>query len=384
VSARRPYGTGSLFERGGSWYGQWRIDGRQVKRRLGSARGRDCPEGLTRPQAERELRREIAEVRPPARGGALSVAGAGDRYIRHLETVKGRKRSTTQDYRIILRLHLVPHFAAPLGRITARDVDAFVESQLAAGAARQSVLNRLNLLSGIFTFAVHSGWVEASPVAAATRPSPSPDDAELRFLTPEEVEAVIREVPDDLHGATERPLYLAAAMTGLRQGELVALRWRDVDWSAGVVRVARSYSRGQLGRPKSRRSIRAVPMADRVGAALEGHFQRSNYRADDDLVFCHPETGRYLDAFMVRRRFRTAAERAGVRPVRFHDLRHTFGTVMAAEGAPIRDLMAWMGHADLKTTLRYAHHSPGASRGAEFVNSAFGSGSDRSRSRGPT
>jgi len=76
-------------------------------------------------------------------------------------------------------------------------------------------------------------------------------------------------VPDDALGATDRVLYVTAAMAGLRQGELLALRWEDVDWTAGLLRIRRSYSRGRLGTPKTRRGNRAVPMADRVAADLE-------------------------------------------------------------------------------------------------------------------
>lgn len=373
MSTRRPYGTGSLLRRGDAWYGQWRVTGRQVKRKLGPAKGERHPEGMTRTQAERELRRRVEGVQAPIPTSAMSLEEAGARFIAHLETVKGRKRSTIQDYRIILRAHLVPAFPASVGAIETADVERFIQDQLRDGAARQSVLNRVNLLSGILGFSVRQGWATANAVATAERPAPSPAGDELRYLTPEEVEAVIREVPDDAFGATERALYLTAAMTGLRQGELIALRWRDVDWSAGVVRVVQSYSRGHLGRPKSRRSQRSVPMADRVAGALERHFQASHYTSDDDKVFCHPETGHFLDASKARRRFQAAAGRAGVRKVTFHDLRHTFGTAMAAAGAPMRDLMAWMGHADFTTTLRYAHYSAEQSRGAELAERAFSS-----------
>lgn len=360
------------MERHGSWYGQWRVDGRQIKRRLGPARSCGCTDGLTRAQAENELRRKIAEIRPAALGSPILVEEAGARYIEHLEMVKGRRASTTQDYRSILRNHLVPHFRSPLALVTASDVEAFIRLQLVGGSARQSVLNRVNLLSGIFGHAVRKGWAPTNPVAAAERPAASPaGDADLRFLTPAEVEAVMREVPEDALGPTERALYLTAAMTGLRQGELLALRWRDVDRSAGVVRVVFSYSRGRLGRPKSRRSQRAVPMAGRVAAVLDLHIQTSRYAGEDDRVFCHPETGHFLDASKTRKRFAAAARRAGVRAVRFHDLRHTFGTSMASAGAPMRDLMAWMGHADFQTTLRYAHYSHEQSRGAEFAERAF-------------
>ena len=86
---------------------------------------------------------------------------------------------------------------------------------------------------------------------------------------------------------------------------------------------------------------------------LERHFQRSAYLGDEDLVFAHPQTGTPLDASKLRKRFSKALERAEVRRVRFHDLRHTFGTHCAAAGIPLRTLQEWMGHKDAKTTQIY-------------------------------
>jgi integrase len=193
------------------------------------------------------------------------------------------------------------------------------------------------------------------------------------FLTSEEVESLVDSVPDDALGTTDRALYLTAAYTGLRQGELVALRWRDVDWSAGVIRVRRNYTRGQFGTPKSRRSVRAVPMAKRVARELKARREGSLHRGDDDLVFGHPITGLPYDASRMRKRFRAALASAGIRIVRFHDLRHTFGTRMAGAGAPLRAIQEWMGHRDYTTTLVYADYAPDPSQGTAWAERAFGS-----------
>jgi integrase len=183
----------------------------------------------------------------------------------------------------------------------------------------------------------------------------------------------------------DRVLYLVAAMTGLRQGELLGLRWRDVDWPAQKIRVVHPYVRRRNApayaemfpdesrrkrSPKSAHSSRAVPMADRVAGELDRHYKASAFQADDDLVFAHPATGSALDRHEVSRRFKVALKRAGVRAVRFHDLRHTFGTRMAAAGVPIRTLQEWMGHAEIKTTLIYAHYAPSPNE-ASMVNAAF-------------
>ncbi len=136
----------------------------------------------------------------------------------------------------------------------------------------------------------------------------------------------------------ERPLYLAAAMTGLRQGELITLPWLDIDWLARRIRVADNFPRGRVDErdsPKSHEG-RSVPMADRVAAGLERHFQRTRYRADTDLVFCHPETGGPMDPSKMGKRFKKALKRAGLREITFHELRHTFGTQLAATGVPLR------------------------------------------------
>jgi integrase len=160
-------------------------------------------------------------------------------------------------------------------------------------------------------------------------------------------------------------------MTGFAPGELIALRWKDVDWEAGLIRVRRNYTRGRFGTPKRKRSSRSVPMPERVTAALKQHFKRSNYTGADNLVFGHPETGAPFDASKMRKRFKVALKAAGVRSIRFHDLRHTFGTRMAAAGAPLRTIQEWMGHSDYKTTEIYADYAPDPVQGARWSEAAF-------------
>jgi integrase len=120
-------------------------------------------------------------------------------------------------------------------------------------------------------------------------------------------------------------------------------------------------------------------MADRVAAELERHFQRSAYKADDALVFCHPHTGNPYDASNLRDRFYEAMAAARMSEwcgrkggITFHSLRHTFGTRMAAVGVPIRTLQEWIGHRDFTTTLIYADFAPDPGGGAAFAERAFG------------
>ncbi|HEV7804781.1 MAG TPA: tyrosine-type recombinase/integrase [Solirubrobacteraceae bacterium] len=119
-------------------------------------------------------------------------------------------------------------------------------------------------------------------------------------------------------------IYLAAAFTGLRLGDLIALRWRDVDFASHAIRVRSSYARGQLTTPKSGK-VRSVPMAPDVATALAALGRRERCTGDDDLVFVG-DVGGYLDGSALRRRYAATLQRAGLRPLRFHDLRHRFGT----------------------------------------------------------
>jgi integrase len=186
---------------------------------------------------------------------------------------------------------------------------------------------------------------------------------DIQVFSPEEVWALVRAAASERDGA----LFLTAAFTGLRMGELLALRWRDVDFAGSTIRVRASYAGGHLTTPKSGK-VRAVPMAPDVATVLAQIGRREFWTADDDLVFVG-ETGGYLDGSALRRRYKEALARAGLRALRFHDLRHTFGTRMIAK-ADIRRVQEWMGHADIQTTMRYLHYAP-RSEDAELVAEAF-------------
>jgi integrase len=376
---RRARGTGSIVrrrQRSGAviLWGKFSAHGEQRWVKLGLAREPGSKLGLTKAQAEAELRRafEAASLEQPIRE-RLGIKEAGERHIDRLESL-GRKKTTIADYRSTLRVHLVPFFEGhSLDKIGVQMVEAFILTKQREGKAPKSISNYLGLLYSIFAYAEKRGWARSNPVARADKPRSEPRDADIRYLEIEELEALIRAVPDDELGRVERVLYRTAAMTGLRRGELLALRWRDVDWVAGLVRVRRNYVRGEFGTPKSRRSSRAVPLADTLAAKLERHYQQSSFTSDDDLAFAHPLLGTVLDTSKLRKRFKKAAERADLRPVRFHDLRHTFGTRMAAAGAPLRAIQEWMGHSDHRTTLIYADYAPDQTQGARYAGLAFAS-----------
>ena len=157
------------------------------------------------------------------------------------------------------------------------------------------------------------------------------------------------------------PRALAARLRTGRQhrivGELLALRWQDIDWDARLIRVRRNFTRGEFGTPKSRRSSRAVPLATRLAEELRAHHDRNADDAPDQgLVFSHPATGRVLDPSKLRRRFVSYAAAAGVRPVRFHDLRHAAATFALSQGFTLEDVKQLLGHSSIVLTSNtYGH-----------------------------
>jgi integrase len=373
---RRGYGTGSLLAQPRAdgrevWYGRWYVGDKRVNRRIGLRRRRAGGSGLSRAQAEVELRAMMVRERPPPAGAEVPFSAAAELMLRELEELD-RKPATLDNYRSILRVYLLPRFGAiPVDQVTTREVEALAAQMLRDGKAAQTRAHVLKLLSQVFNFAERCGWRAGNPCERVRWPRVR-ETADIRFLDHEELEALLAavDVTAKPFGSTDRAIFLTAAMTGLRQGELLALRWRDVDWMTKRIRVRRNYVRGHWGTPKSRSGERSVPLCSRVAKELKRHLRCTRFTSDENLVFAHPHTGEVLDHGSLGRRFKAALQAGGVRRIRFHDLRHTFGTRMAAAGVPMRALQEWMGHRDFRTTLIYADYEPGEDE-SKLVDEAF-------------
>jgi integrase len=385
-------------KRGAVWYAKYRLpDGRQLQRKLGPAwseRGRPPAGYFTKRLAEDWLR----DVCDQARRGTLpgmvrtgaTFADAAAEFLRYVERDRSLKPSTLRGYRSIVDAYLLPAFGERrLEDIATADIERW-RSQLAGvgGAGRRraeaeseqgenhtartpralsnSSKNRIVvLLHGVFARACKVYGLPLNPVSAVER-HPVKLTHDIQVFSPEEVWALVRAAASEQDGA----LYLTAAFTGLRRGELLALRWRDVDFTGSVLRVRASYAAGAVTSPKSGK-VRSVPLAPEVAQALARLADRELFISEDDLVFVG-EAGGFLDGSALRRRYTAALKRAALRPLRFHDLRHTFGTRMIAK-ADIRRVQEWMGHADIQTTMRYLHYAP-REEDARLVAEAFQTG----------
>jgi integrase len=384
ASAFRPP-SGHIFRvdraRGPQWYAKYRLpDGRQVQKRLGPAwtgRGRPPAGHFTKRLAEDWLRRVLADARRGELPGMVrtgaTFADAAAEYLRYIGEDRGRKASTVEDYRSIINVHLLPEFGEQrLEDITVAAVEAF-QAQLAKRVHRgRRITPRtrnkiLNVLHGVFARAKKVWGLPLNPAADVER-HPDRQSGDIEVFSPEEVHALLRAA----HNERDAAVYATAAFAGLRMGELRALRWRDVDFPRSVIRVRASYAAGELSVPKSGK-VRSVPMVDEVAQHLA---RLAEDVQDDDLVFAE-EGGLWLNDDRLRRRYESALRSACLRRLRFHDLRHTFGS-LAITRADIVEVQAWMGHADITTTMRYLHYRD-RGQAAERLADAFKVGPPPSR-----
>ena len=200
----------------------------------------------------------------------------------------------------------------------------------------------------MFKHAVKWGYIKYSPAEGVERPRVEKE--EMDVLTPEEIRLFLDHVT-----LKYRTFFLTAILTGLRRGELVGLQGQDIDWNHNQIHVRRSLWRGQVVSPKTKSSARRVDMTPTLAQDLRRH-KFSYSTKDSDFVFCNAE-GKSLDpGAIVRRQFLPALERAGVKRVRFHDLRHTNVALRLEQGQNIKYIQNQLGHASIQTTIdRYGH-----------------------------
>ncbi|HEX8074769.1 MAG TPA: site-specific integrase [Thermoleophilaceae bacterium] len=381
VHTRRPV-SGHVFrverKRGPVWYAKYRLpDGRQVQRKLGPAwtgRGRPSAGYFTKRTAEAWLDDTLAQARrgelPGMVATGATVADAAAEWLRWAEHDRACKPSTLSDYR-----HTADWITRDLGDLRLEDVtpDLLERWKGTLTASNRTVAKYLVVLHGVFRRAMKVWGLPRNPAAEVERPRFRVSD-DIDAFSPEEIHAVVRATGSDQDAC----LYLTAAFTGLRLGELLALQWRDVDFAGDAIRVRRSYNvHGGVGTPKSGK-VRSVPMVPEVAQALARLAERQWFTSDRDLVFAG-DLGKHLDASALRDRYKAALDRAGLRPLRFHDLRHTFGT-LAVKRAEIPAVQAWMGHAHVGTTMRYIHHRDRGDE-ADLLAEAFAPTRPRSGAR---
>ncbi len=333
--------------------------------------------GPSRREAERALTARKREVdtgtwREPSSETFTSYA---ERWLAHRDPARvgggGRTRlspSTFEGYRLNLRRHVLPRLATrTLSSLRTEDVDRLIAELEADGKAPGTVRNVIVPLRKLLADAVRQGLILANPAARADLP-PAQEFAG-KEIPPEHTEALRHALVQlaPLDPRRREPdlffvcLFDVALGTGLRLGELRALRWRDVERERRLIRVERAYSRQELRRPKTESGIRSVPLFASVEAAFRELAARAVERgryAPVELVFASMRGTPLQPSNFRQRVWDTALRTAGLEGegYRFHDLRHTCVSRLVAAGADIKLVQAVAGHANPLITLkRYSH-----------------------------
>jgi integrase len=395
------------------WDAQWRFrqeaagPWRLKKRRLGLAwqepdgaggwrkrRGR-CPEGWLDERAANvaavaamedhaaELREDQQERRRVAER-KITVREVAGEWLCWLEEVRGAKPSTIADYGFLLREPGRPYrrggrtsagrIMAAFGdrhadEVTTADVSRFLRSLDRAGITPRNVNKHRQVLAAIFAYGCRSDTHELpiNPVAGTDKRREDPPAA-LDYYEVEEVEALARCCERGEHRNGKPPIdpeerdarehedhrdaetFRLLFYTGLRLGEVLTIRWQDVDLQDRLLLVRRGLSAGQETLPKGRRH-RFVPLSAPAVAALARLADREDFTGPEDYVLCN-RLGRRLDPTALRVRYKRGCAAAGLRPVRLHGLRHAAGSLIArtSDAVFVRD---FLGHAKLATTDRY-------------------------------
>lgn len=357
---RRGRGEGSVYQQAdGRWAARLDLGYVDGKRR------RPVFYGKTKREALAKLRAAQAQHAQglPVTSDRQTVAQYLDQWLKATEPTVRPK--TYSGYESIVRVRVVPHIGRRrLAKLTALDVQRLYADLEATGLSKRSIHHTHRVLKRALKQAVLWDLIGRNPCDGAT--PPRPDRARMQPLTQAQANQFLEATRDHRHAA----LYVLALTTGMRQGELLGLRWDAIDLEGGRLQVRQTLQRQRdkglvFSEPKTARSRRTIMLSQRAVAALREHRRQNEQRLklgsewdDQNLVFANP-TGGPLDPSWQTAVFKEALKDAGLPDVRFHDWRHTAATLLLAADTHPKVVSELLGHATITLTLdTYSHLIP--------------------------
>ena len=323
--------------------------------------------GKTREEARQKLTRAMADRDGGLvfEDGGLTVGEYVERWLK--DSVRGTVRqSTYETYEYMTYPHIVPALGrVKLKALTPVHVRNFYREKLDSGLSSATVRKMHSVLQKALDQAVSDGLIPRN--AAKGIKLPQGKKKEIRPLSPDEARTLL----DTARGDRLEALYVLAISTGLREGELLALRWEDLDLEGGVLRVSQTLTRAggkvSVGPPKTKNSRRTVGLTDGAIEALRGHLARqleemehvgSLYRPGG-LVFANELGGIVNPSNLRNRSLKGLLKRADLPSIRFHDLRHTCATLLLSRNVNPKIVSEMLGHSTIAITLdTYSHVLP--------------------------
>ena len=281
------------------------------------------------------------------------------------------KPSTAHSYRRALTIHVYPVIGPRrLDQVTRADIKRMIADLSKTGLKKQTIHNILTPLKEAYHHAMDDGVIASNPVARTGRLTRSKEDRREHVmpLTSSEVITLLNTADTKPY---LYPVILCAVQTGMRQGELIGLKWGDIDFHKKFIEVRRGVAHGVESSTKSHK-IRRVDMTVQLAKTLQTLKETRSLEASmegvtmPEYVFVTPSWTRWDDSNL-RGAFRELLTKAGIRHVRFHDLRHTYASLMAEAGAPPKYVQEQLGHGSIQVTMDiYSHLFPGG--GQEWVH----------------
>lgn len=281
--------------------------------------------------------------------------------------------TTFENRKYMLPKHLIPYFnTTPIGKITYKDLNAFYAQKVEKEKLSEKTVREMHhILSMAFQYGVEEGLLKANPAKKAKPPKPKGKE-----INPWTYDSVIKFL-DQVEGTNRDAIYFLAVFSGMRRGELLGLKWTDINLGEGIISVQRSLAYTSkkglfLKNPKTKSSRRRIEISHLVVEKLKEHKtkqdlhkkQMGNEYEDQDLVFPNI-MGKLADPRKLLRDFYKQMSRAGVPRITFHDIRHTHATLLLLNGENPKVVQERLGHADISVTLNiYAHVLPGMQKKA--------------------
>ena len=315
---------------------------------------KSLPEGTTKQKA-REIRRDIEEkVSRRTFLHEKKIMAFADVAKLWLEYKKSNLRETTWEmYDYITKLHFTELDNLKINRIDTVLIERFITSRQKAGMNLSTLRKILVTLNQIMAYAVRHNYITVNPVRDAERPRSQGKISEqkINILNPEQINAFLGKVTNQKY----HTLFLTAIMTGARQGELLGLQFSDIDFQKKQLQIRRTFNHGRFFEPKTKGSIRNIDLSPVVVREL-AKWKLMNADSGIEFVFANEE-GNPIDCVNMTKRFFHPALKASECPrIRFHDLRHTYASLMIEQGENIKYISSQLGHTNPTTTLNiYAH-----------------------------
>lgn len=300
-------------------------------------------------QYERELRQSLLDGTHGKKEVIVPTCAEFSEEFLRTYVKTNNKPSECQTKAGVFRNHLNPAFGKlKLDEIRGQEIERFKARKLGEGLSPKTVNNCLTILRRMLSLAHEWDIINGVPhVKWLKVPEP-----EIDFLNFEEAARLVKGAEPGWD-----VMILTGLRTGLRHGELIGLRWEDIDLVAGRLLVRQSIVRGVIGTPKSGKK-REVPLSPELREALKGHRHLRG-----DYVFCNPD-GSYITKGETKWPLWRAYRRAGLRRIGWHCLRHTFASHLVMKGVPLKAVQELMGHATIEMAIRYSHLSPDVKRDA--------------------